>query len=175
MSGGYDILAVAPLIGSTTLNTVARMGVGERTLVSTREQLDRLPDNALVEWSRVCMLSDAALHESEDQDAGRSSGLHAKFIAVEHRGGGSAGNGASPNRNDPCCAGRVSDGLKVRIFAEVQRPASYKMLRWAPGVRRVKPLARLLRSAPALRVTRRNPRRNGLSMAGRQLPAKAAR
>ncbi len=84
MSGGYDILAVAPFIGSTALNTVAGMGVGERTLVSTREQLDRMPGNALAEWSQVFMLSDAALDESEDDDAGRPSGLHAKFIAVEH-------------------------------------------------------------------------------------------
>ena len=83
ISGGYDVLAVAPFIGSTALSTVAGMGVGERTLVSTREQLDRLPDNALAEWNRVCMLSDAALDESEDA-ADRPSGLHAKFIAVEH-------------------------------------------------------------------------------------------
>lgn len=84
ISNGYDILAVAPFIGSTALDTVARMGVGERTLVSTREQLDRLSDKALARWTRVCMLSDAALGESEDEDAGRPSGLHAKFIAVEH-------------------------------------------------------------------------------------------
>ncbi len=84
MSGGYDILAVAPFIGSTALNAVAGMGVGERTLVSTREQLDRLPDNALAKWNRVYTLSDAALDESEDDDAGRPSRLHAKFIAVEH-------------------------------------------------------------------------------------------
>ncbi len=84
ISGGYDILAVAPFIGSTALDTVAGMGTGERILVSTREQLDRLSDNALASWTRVCMLSDAALDESEDEDAGRPSGLHAKFIAVEH-------------------------------------------------------------------------------------------
>ena len=84
MSGGYDILAVAPFIGSTALGAVARMGDGERILVSTREQLDRLSDHALASWTRVCMLSDAALDESEDEDAGRPSGLHAKFIAVEH-------------------------------------------------------------------------------------------
>ena len=84
MSGGYDILAVAPFIGSTALDAVARMGVGERVLVSTREQLDRLTDNALARWTRVFMLSDTALDEPEDEDAGRPSGLHAKFIAVEH-------------------------------------------------------------------------------------------
>ena len=84
ISGGYDILAVAPFIGSTALDAVAGMGTGERILVSTREQLDRLSDNALASWTRVFMLSDAALDESEDEDAGRPSGLHAKFIAVEH-------------------------------------------------------------------------------------------
>ena len=84
ISGGYDILAVAPLIGSTALDAVAGMGTGERILVSTREQLDRLSDNALANWTRVFMLSDAALDESDDEDAGRPSGLHAKFIAVEH-------------------------------------------------------------------------------------------
>ena len=84
MSGGYDILAVAPFIGSTALDAVAGMGTGERILVSTREQLDRLSDKALASWTRICMLSDAALDESEDEDAGRPSGLHAKFIAVEH-------------------------------------------------------------------------------------------
>ena len=84
ISDGYDTLAVAPFIGSTALDAVAGMGVGERILVSTREELDRLSDNALASWSRVCMLSDAALDESEDNDVGRPSGLHAKFIAVEH-------------------------------------------------------------------------------------------
>lgn len=84
ISGGYDTLAVAPFIGSTALAAVARMGVGERTLVSSREQLDRLPDHTLANWTRVCMLSDVALDESEDEEAGRPSGLHAKFIAIEH-------------------------------------------------------------------------------------------
>lgn len=84
ISSGDDILAVAPFIGGAVLNAVAQMGAGERILVSTREQLDRLPDHALASWSRVCMLSDATLDESEDEDVSRPFGLHAKFIAVEH-------------------------------------------------------------------------------------------
>ena len=84
ISGGNNILAVAPFIGSTALDDVAQMGIGERILISTREQLDKLPDNALEKWTQVCMLSDAALDEPEDDDADRPSGLHAKFIAVEH-------------------------------------------------------------------------------------------
>ena len=41
------MLAVAPFVGSTALDSVAHMGVGERMLVSTREQLDKLSDDAL--------------------------------------------------------------------------------------------------------------------------------
>ena len=84
ISGGYDMIAVAPFVGSTALNSVARMSDGERMLVSAREELDKLPDNALAGWSRVCVISDAALDEMEDEDTGRPSGLHAKFLAVEH-------------------------------------------------------------------------------------------
>ncbi|MCY4319908.1 MAG: phospholipase D family protein [Alphaproteobacteria bacterium] len=80
MSDGYDVLAVAPFVGSTALNEVARMGRGKRTLVSSRDQLDKLSDDALANWTRVCVLSDAA----HDEDAGMLSGLHAKFLAVEH-------------------------------------------------------------------------------------------
>ena len=84
MSGGHDVLAVAPFVGSTALNEVARMGTGKRTLVSSRDQLDGLSDDALANWTRVCVLSDAAQDESEDEHAGTPSGLHAKFLAVEH-------------------------------------------------------------------------------------------
>lgn len=84
MSGGHDVLAVAPFVGSTALNEVARMGAGERILVSSREQLDELSDDALARWTRVCVFSDAAHDEAEDEGAGTHSGLHAKFLAVEH-------------------------------------------------------------------------------------------
>ena len=84
ISGGYDMIAVAPFVGSTALDTVARMGEGERMLVSSREELDKLPDSVLAGWNRVCVISDTALDEMEDENAGRPSGLHAKFLAVEH-------------------------------------------------------------------------------------------
>ncbi|MDE0242036.1 MAG: phospholipase D family protein [bacterium] len=84
MSGGYDVLAVAPFVGSTALNEVVRMGAGERTLVSTRDQLDELSEDTLARWTRACVLSEAALDEPEDGHSGTPSGLHAKFIAVEH-------------------------------------------------------------------------------------------
>ena len=84
ISGGCDMIAVAPFVGSTALDSVARMGEGDRILVSSREELDKLPESVLAGWSRVCVISDSALDEIENEDAGRPSGLHAKFFAVEH-------------------------------------------------------------------------------------------
>ena len=86
MAGVYTVytLAVAPFINRTALDSVVKMGGGERILVSRQEELDKLPDDALDEWSRVCVLSDGALDEPEDGTDGRPSGLHAKILAVEH-------------------------------------------------------------------------------------------
>ena len=76
---GYRTLAVAPFVGRTALDAIVRMGDGKRMLVSSREELDKLPGDALAAWSRICVLSDTALDEPEDGDAGRPSGLHAKI------------------------------------------------------------------------------------------------
>ena len=84
ISGGSGMIAVAPFVGNTALDSVARMAEGERMLVSSREELDKLSAEALAGWSRVCVISEAALDETEDEDASRPSGLHAKFLAVEH-------------------------------------------------------------------------------------------
>ena len=97
MTGGSRTLAVAPFVSRTALDTIVDMGDGERMLVSRQEELDKLPDDALAQWSRKCVLSDDALDEPEDalvepDDAldergngtgTRPSGLHAKIIAVE--------------------------------------------------------------------------------------------
>ena len=82
---GWRTLAVAPFVGRTALDAIVSMGTGERMLVSTREYLDTLPEEALSAWDRVCVLSDAALDEPEDGGAERPSGLHAKMLAIEHR------------------------------------------------------------------------------------------
>ena len=84
ISEGDRTLAVAPFVNRTALDAIVRMGNGERMLVSSREELDKLPGDALAAWNRICILSDTALDEPEDGDAGRPSGLHAKILAVEH-------------------------------------------------------------------------------------------
>ena len=83
MTGGTRTLAVAPFVNRTALDTIAGMGAGERMLVSRQEELDKLSDDSLAEWNRKCVLSDDTLDEPEDAVSARSSGLHAKIIAVE--------------------------------------------------------------------------------------------
>ena len=84
ISGGYDMIAVAPFVSNTALESVAGMGEGDRMLVSSREELDKLPKKALATWNRVCVVSETAFGEMEDEYAAGPSGLHAKFLAVEH-------------------------------------------------------------------------------------------
>ena len=84
MTGVYRTLAVAPFVNRTALDSVVKMGGGERILVSRQEELDKLPDDTLAEWEQVCVLSDGTLDEPEDGADSRPSGLHAKILAVEH-------------------------------------------------------------------------------------------
>ena len=83
MTGGSRTLAVAPFVNQTALDTIAGMGQGERMLVSRQEELDKLSDDALAQWNRVCVLSDDALDEPEDGVGTRPSGLHVKLLSVE--------------------------------------------------------------------------------------------
>lgn len=84
ISGGYRTLAIAPFVNRTGLDSIAQTAERERILVSSQEELDKLQDDALAGWDRVCTLSDAALDEPEDGAANRPTGLHAKILAVEH-------------------------------------------------------------------------------------------
>ena len=91
---GYRTLAVAPFVNQTGLDVVGKLGGNDRTLVSRREELDKLPDDVLAEWKDVYVLADTAQGESEEIPADhterveggidRTSRLHAKLIAVEH-------------------------------------------------------------------------------------------
>ena len=81
---GSRILAIAPFVNRTGLDSIARSAGNERILVSTPEELDVLHEDVLAGWDRVCTLSDIALDEPEDGVADRPNGLHAKILAVEH-------------------------------------------------------------------------------------------
>ena len=81
------ILAVAPFVGAHGTKMLAALAGDrcERILVSRPEELDQVAAVELDEWSKVLILSDPASGESDDE-ARRPSGLHAKIVAIEHRG-----------------------------------------------------------------------------------------
>lgn len=81
---GQDVLAIAPFVNRTGLDQLVAFSAGNRTLISRREALDDLSEDALAPWNEKMVLSDAALDEPED-GAGPASDLHAKMIALEHQ------------------------------------------------------------------------------------------
>ncbi len=93
-SNGYSALAIAPFINRTGLDVIGALSNSERILVSRREELDKLSEDALADWNEKFVLADTAQGESEDETAGRDDpepvasvrpvGLHAKMFAVEH-------------------------------------------------------------------------------------------
>ena len=95
-SNGYSALAIAPFVNRTGLDAVGALSDSERILVSRREELDKLSEDALADWNEKLVLADTAQDEAEDEDETvdgddaepvirvRPAGLHAKMFAVEH-------------------------------------------------------------------------------------------
>lgn len=81
---GNDMLAIAPFLSASTLDHLASLSRPPRTLISRREALDALPPAKRDAWDTIQVLSESALDEPEDDQASRSSDLHAKLIALEH-------------------------------------------------------------------------------------------
>jgi len=86
--GATRLLAVAPFANAYGTKMVAawgREGI-DRTLIARPEELDLIEPAALDEWSEVLVLSEEPASGESAQEARRPSGLHAKVIALEHRG-----------------------------------------------------------------------------------------
>lgn len=84
--GAERLLGVAPFVSRGALDSLADAVSDERILVSTSGALDELSEQALERWSNTKVLMDTALEESDDDTAGRPSGLHAKLLAAESGG-----------------------------------------------------------------------------------------
>jgi hypothetical protein len=83
LSGGSRLLAIAPFVNQTALRELEQSSGGQFTLVSRREELDKVPVEAFSRW-KVWTMADAAHEEAEDEMGTRPSGLHAKVIGIEH-------------------------------------------------------------------------------------------
>ena len=81
---GRSVLAVAPFVGASALHSIRELGSEEGQLISRPEELDRVPKRCLDRWKEVRVLADAMSDESDYDASSRSSGLHAKIIAIEH-------------------------------------------------------------------------------------------
>lgn len=82
------VLAVAPFAGAFGTKMVAALGreASKRTLIARPEELDLIAPAVLDGWSEVLVLSEEPAAGETAEEARRPSGLHAKIIAVEHRG-----------------------------------------------------------------------------------------
>lgn len=81
---GRNILAVAPFVKASALDTIRDLGCGKGWLISRHEELDGVSEASLDRWDERRVLADSASDESDDDASSRPSGLHAKIVGVEH-------------------------------------------------------------------------------------------
>ena len=86
--GATRVLAVAPFANAYGTKMVAALGRDgvDRTLIARTEELDLIEPAGLDGWSKVLVLSEEPASRESVEEARRPSGLHAKIIALEHRG-----------------------------------------------------------------------------------------
>ena len=83
ISDAQRTLAIAPFVNRVALGAIAKIGEGERILVSSQESLDKLHEESLEQWNPVFTLNVATEIEPEDGISHRLSGLHAKILSFE--------------------------------------------------------------------------------------------
>ena len=91
---GKRVLAVAPFVNRSALDAVRVLGANESRLISRPDELDTVPAECLEEWNSVSVLHDDINEsdeemvdedESKENSSSSLSGLHAKFVVVEHQ------------------------------------------------------------------------------------------
>lgn len=88
---GKRVLAVAPFVNGSALDTIQEFGPHHSRLISLPNELDSVDAENLNKWSVVNVLDDDINNSDEDMDDDESeenqssslSGLHAKFVVVE--------------------------------------------------------------------------------------------
>ena len=92
IENGKRVLAVAPFVNGSALDTIREFGSHHSRLISFPHELDSVDAELLNKWSAVNVLDDDLNNSDEDMDDDQSeenhsstlSGLHAKFVVVEH-------------------------------------------------------------------------------------------
>lgn len=83
MQKANRILAIAPFMNRTALDTIASIGENARVLVSSQDTLDNLHEECRSLWNPIYTLDDTVEGEQDDDTVSRLSGLHAKMLAFE--------------------------------------------------------------------------------------------
>lgn len=92
ITNGKRVLAVAPFVNGSALDTIQGLGPNHSRLISLPNELDSIDAVCLNKWSAVNVLDDDLNNSDEDMDDDESeekhsstlAGLHAKFVVVEH-------------------------------------------------------------------------------------------
>jgi len=124
---GQDVLAIAPFVNHTGLDQLVAFSAGNRTLISRREALDDLSEDALAPWNEIMVLSDAAIDEPED-NTGPASDLHAKMIALEH------GNRVTWYLGSANFTSAAYTGRNVELIASINGPANERAKTYGYGI-----------------------------------------
>ena len=94
IDNGKRVFAVAPFVNRSALDVLRGLGPNESRLISRHDELHTVPTECLEEWSSVNVLDDdinnsdeEMVGDDEPQENSNSflSGLHAKFVVVEHQ------------------------------------------------------------------------------------------
>ena len=93
IANGKRVLAVAPFVNGSTLDRIRGLGPNDSRLISRPDELDSIPEECLDAWSSVSVLDDDISNadedmlddESDEHTSSTTSGLHAKFVVVEHK------------------------------------------------------------------------------------------
>lgn len=124
---GQDLLAIAPFVNRTALDQLVAFSSGNRMLISRREALDDVSEDALAPWNEIMVLSDAAIDEPED-NTGRPSDLHAKMIALEH------GNRVTWYLGSANFTAAAYTGRNVELIASINGPANERAKTYGYGI-----------------------------------------
>ena len=92
ITNGKRVLAVAPFVNGSALDTIRKIGPHHSRLISLPHELDSVDAELLNKWSAINVLDDDLNNsdedmlddESDENHSSTLSGLHAKFVVVEH-------------------------------------------------------------------------------------------
>ena len=151
---GKRVLAVAPFVNGSTLDAIRALGTNHSRLISLPQELDTVSTEHLDKWSAINVLdnelnvSDEEVleYDSKENNSSTLSGLHAKFVVVEHQrsqatwmlGSANLTAAASNGHNVELIAqlsGRTNQVGINRVWKEIERFCQdYKRSKYASEV-----------------------------------------